>query len=339
MPLQFSFLLLLPVLAAMAGFAQKEPSGPQSPHSPDITLHISTNLVLVDVVVQDAKNGLPDSTLKREDFQVFDDGHPVPIKTFDTGTGTRPLALWFVVQCKMPDWEAEGSGLFAGQISLLNPGLKKLDKQDTVAVAHWCDNGDSTLDLLPTSNIEQAGSTMEQVLASTPAGPFKHDRTGELALQKTLQLIVDATRSLPRDTVPIVIFLYGDFSAMPKPEADHFVNELLATSATVYGLRDRRSPRIMGFQWLGGEQGSIANYISAETGGQYLPVTPETYAKGLGDILEQLHSRYELGFEPRVLDGKPHKLSVRLAGSGKNTHKGVHLRYRTGYVPIRRQPE
>jgi hypothetical protein len=45
--------------------------------------------------------------------------------------------------------------------SLFKPALKGVDKQDTVAVAHWCDNGDSRLDLLPTNNVEEAATTLE----------------------------------------------------------------------------------------------------------------------------------------------------------------------------------
>jgi hypothetical protein len=214
--------------------------------------------------------------------------------------------------------------------SLFKPALKGVDKQDTVAVAHWCDNGDSRLDLLPTNNVEEAATTLEQVLAPTP-NPDDHDRPGELALQKTLQLIVDAMRSLVPEPVPVVIFLYGDYSGMPRSEADHFIDELLETSAVAYGVRDRRSPLI----WLLGEQGAVANYIATETGGEYVRVTPETYATGLGEILQQLHGRYELGFKPEVLDGKRHKLIVKLADAVKNQHKGVRLRYRLAYVPIR----
>jgi len=331
--MRFLPLLVLPVCAAIAGIAQQAPSASQVSPSPEITLRVSTHLVLMDLVALGAQNELPDSTLKKEDLQVFDNGHRVAIKTFDTGAGTRPLALWFVVQCKMPDWEAEGSGLFAGQLKLFKPALEHLNKQDAVAVAHWCDNGDSKVDLLPTSNIDQAATTLEEVLTATPDGTYQHERPGELALQKTLQLIVDATRSLPHDTVPVVVFLYGDFSAMPRGEADHFVDELLQTSAIVFGLRDHRSPQIRGLTWMGGEQGAIANYIAVQTGGEYLRVTPETYASGLERILKQLHFRYELGFQPETLDGKRHRLTVKLTGAGKKHHQGVRLRYRTAYVP------
>jgi hypothetical protein len=202
---------------------------------------------------------------------------------------------------------------------------------DKVAVAHWCDNGDAQLDLRPSGSVDQAASTLEQVLAQVP--DMSHGRSGELALQKTLQLIVDATHSdaSPGDgeLLPVVIFLYGDYSGMPRDEADHFINELLETSAVAFGLKDRRSPKIFSL----GEQGAVAHYIAAQTGGEYLTVTPATYASGLEEILRQLHFRYELGFKPEVLDGARHKLTVNLVGVAKKQHKNVRLRYRAAYVP------
>ena len=296
-----------------------------------ITFHSSSKLVLVDVIARNAKNGLPDKTLTRDDFEIFDNGRPVLIKTFDNGAQftTRPLALWFVVQCYMSDVVTEGSGLFRGEISLFEPALKYVDSEDTVAVAHWCDDGESKLDLLPTRNFGHVPTVLEEVLERSIQAD-DHDRTGELALQKTLQLIVDATQSSHPEPLPVVIFLYGDHSGMPRSEANHFVDELLETSATVYGLKDRRSP---GIWFLPGEQKEVAHYIANQTGGEYLEVMPETYAKGLEDILQQLHFRYELGFVPENLDGKRHKLIVKLADMVKNQHKGVRLRYRAGYVP------
>jgi hypothetical protein len=323
-------LLALPAsLLAASGDALEAQSDPTSSGT---VLRVSSDLVLIDVMASDRGNGTPDSSLKRGDFQVLDDGRPVSIKTFDAGTTLRPLALWFVVQCNMKGWEANGSGLFAGQIGRFDPALNLLDKQDKVAVAVWCDNGDAKLDLMPTSNTAQAAPVLEQTLAPV-VDPPNHDRPGELALQKTLQLIVNATHSLADETLPVVVFLYGDYSAMPKSEADHFVDELLGTSAIVYGIRDRRSPRIGSFS-MTHEQRAIANYIATQTGGQYLTVTPEEYATGLERIIEQLHFRYELGFKPETLDGKRHQLRVKLAGAAIGRHKGVHLQYRSAYVPI-----
>jgi hypothetical protein len=215
----------------------------QPMQAPEATFQSSSNLVLVNVIALSAGSGLPDKTLKRGDFQVFDNGRPVSVKTFDSGAQTRALALWFVVLCNMQGYEAQGSGLFRGQISLFKPALRNLDKQDTVAVAHWCDDGQSNLDLLPTSNVEEAAGALEQVLAPVP-DPKRHDRAGELALQQTLQHIVDATRASRPEPLPVLIFFYGDYSSMGRSEADHFIDELLETSAIAFGIRDRRSPNI-----------------------------------------------------------------------------------------------
>ena len=306
---------------------------PASAQEPEVVLHTSSSLVLVDVVAM--KNGLPEKNLKREDFQLFDNNTPVPIKTFDTGTQStiRPLALWLVVQCRMPGWEGQGSGYFAGQMNRFVPALKTLEKEDTVGVAHWCDNGDSQLDLQPTSDVGDLAPAVEHVLAAEP-NPGNHDRSGELALQRTLQLIVDATRFSKPEPLPVVIFLYGDWSGMPRSEADHFIGELLETSAVAFGLRDQRSPHIW---WVPGEQRQVAHYVATQTGGEYLDVTPETYSNGLEQILQQLHFRYELGFQPPVLDGKRHKLTVKLADTAKSQYKGVRLRYRAAYVPALRK--
>jgi len=309
--------------------AQEVQSAAHDSQSPGTTLRSATNLVLVDVVAR--KNGLPDKTLKREDFTLFDNDHPVAIKTFDSGAeaAARPLALWFVVQCTMVGWTNQGSGLFRGQIGRFQPALRNVDPHDAVAVAHWCDNGDAKIDLRPTSNTEELVTALENVLAPT-FNPEGHGREGELALQKTLQLIVNATRSLVPEPLPVVIFLYGDYSGMPKSEADHFVDALLETSALAYGLKDKRSPRI----WLVGELGAVAHYIALETGGEYLWVTPETYAQSLTEILQQLHFRYELGFKAETLDGKRHRLRVELMHTAKSSHKGTRLRYRLAYVPV-----
>jgi hypothetical protein len=83
-----------------------------------------------------------------------------------------------------------------------------------------------------------------------------------------------------------------------------------------------------------GERREVAHYIATETGGNYLDVTPEGYGGGLQQILEQLHYRYELGFQPPALDGKRHTLTVKLAGAAKSLHKGVRLRHRAAYVPV-----
>jgi len=52
----------------------------------------------------------------------------------------------------------------------------------------------------------------------------------------------------------------------------------------------------------------------------------------------QLHFRYELGFIPPAIDGKRHELRVELTKTAKAEHKGVRLRCRPEYIPVREDP-
>src|SRR6266705_6755228 len=63
------------------------------------TIRVQSSLVLVDVISQDLKRGLPVRDFKKEDFRMFDNRHEVRIATFDTGADTRPITLWLVVIC------------------------------------------------------------------------------------------------------------------------------------------------------------------------------------------------------------------------------------------------
>jgi hypothetical protein len=53
----------------------------------------------------------------------------------------------------------------------------------------------------------------------------------------------------------------------------------------------------------------------------------------------QLHYRYELGFIPFAFDGKRHESRVELTKAATGEHKGVRLRYRPEYIPVREEPE
>ena len=94
-----------------------------------------------------------------------------------------------------------------------------------------------------------------------------------------------------------------------------------------------RAPRIYESRWLG-EQGAIANYIATQTGGRYIAADAPAYADALRSILNEVHSRYELGFTPRALDGKRHHLRVTLTSAAKRQHPGTSIRHRSGYIAV-----
>jgi hypothetical protein len=316
--------------------SQQLPAPAQAP-----TIRVQSSLVLVDVFSRDRKSGLPVRDFKKKDFRLFDNQHEVQITTFDAGAqyDTRPITLWFVMICNesgLPKFGA--SAEFLGQESLFRPALNHLETHDSVGVAHWCDNGDAQLDLLPTEDREKAIQQLGKTLKPIPfeGGTSESDEAGEQAFRKLIRLIIrDAYRRNPKP-LPVIVFLHGDHTGQPHGELNKLVDDFLETSGIVFGIRDSRSPNL---RFLIGEQAKIMHYMAKHTGGEYFSVPPSGYEGTLNAILMQLHFRYELGFIPPAIDGKRHELRVELTKEAKAEHKGLRLRYRPEYIPLREEPD
>jgi hypothetical protein len=302
---------------------------------------VQSSLVLVDVITQDRKTGLPIRDFKKDDFRLFDNRREVPITSFDAGAryDTRAITLWFVVICNergLPNLGA--SAEFLGQESLFRPALEHLETKDRLGVAHWCDNGDSELDLLPTDDRNKAIRQLAETLKPIPfeGGTSASDEAGAQAFRKLIRLIIrDAYRRNPKP-LPVIVFLHGDHTGQPHGELNKLVDDFLETSGIAFGIRDYRSPNL---HFLIGEQAKIMHYMAKHTGGEYFTVPPSEYEKTLAAILMQLHFRYELGFIPPAIDGKRHELRVELRKAVAAEHEVVRLRYRPEYIPVREEPE
>jgi hypothetical protein len=343
MPLSVWPTLVWVLLCCGFAHSQSTPGGQKQPEQ-EPTFRTGTSLVLVDVFTLDPKTGLPLNTLKREDFQVFDNGKRVPIVTFDSGAhyDTRPVALWLVTLCNMKDWGELGSGLFLGKSSLFRSALEHLDSHDSIGVAHWCDNGEAEIDL---PHGHDAGKALAALEKSLDKRDFNHPvcsaqlenslcRQGEHALQRMLQLILKNARDTKPGPVPVIIFLHSDHTGMPAKEVEELVDNVLETSGIVFGIKNSSLPEWPTHWNNTNERGSILHYLSDETGGQYFKTPEDLYATVLDDILLQLHFRYELGFKPPTIDGRRHKLRVELVGDAKAGHKSARLRYRPEYIPV-----
>ena len=316
--------------------AQQPPTLAQAP-----TIRVQSSLVLVDVIALDRNSGLPTRDFKKEDFRVFDNARDVPIRTFDAGAqyDTRAVALWLIVICNEGGLPRLGaSAEFLGQESLFRPALNHLETHDRVGVAHWCDNGDSRLDLLPTEDRDNAIRQLAETLKPIPfeGGTSASDEAGEKAFRNVIRLIIrDAYHRNPKP-LPVIVFLHGDHTGQPHGELNKLVDDFLETSGIVFGIRDSRSSNL---RFIIGEQAQIMHYMAKHTGGEYFSVPPSEYEKTLETILMRLHFRYELGIIPPAIDGKRHELRVELKKAAAAKHKGVRLRYRPEYIPVREEPE
>jgi hypothetical protein len=313
--------------------------GPRQPNSAQTAIRVQSSLVLIDIISHDSKNGLPVRDFQKEDFRVLDEGKEVSIASFEAAAGhhTRPVTLWLVVICN-EGGKIGGSREFVGKEAYFRPALDHLDEHDTVGIAHWCDNGETQLDLLPTTDRD----TSIRVLAETIKPISFHtggdsDAVGEVTYRKMLRLIIqDAHRRIPQ-ALPVIVFLDGDHTGQPRSELDPVVDDILETSGIVFGIKDEGAPRCCGL--MIGEQGQISHYVADRTGGEYFSAPAPGYAAALERILMQLHFRYELGFIPPVIDGRRHRLKVELTQEARGKRKGVRLRVRREYIPVREEPE
>ena len=302
------------------------------------TIRVTTALTIAEVSTLDPKTGLPVLDLKKQDFRVTDNGKEVPISTFDSGAqyGTQPVVIWFVVLCNERG-KMGGSAEFVGRVNLFRPALDHLDKSDTVGVAHWWDNGETKLDLLPTNDRDKTIEVLSQAIKPIKfMGGGDADKVGEATYRRMARsLIQDAQNRNPRP-LPVIVFLDGDRTGQPLGALNQVVDDLLETSGIVFGIKDKHVPDMLPL--ANGEQEQISHYMAYHTGGQYFSVFSEDYATSLDMIFVQLHFRYDLGFRPPSIDDKRHRLNVELTGQAKSDHKGIRLRYREEYIPVSEKP-
>ena len=304
----------------------------QTPDPPkDQPIRTMVDLVLFNVTVQDQETETPVEDLGSQDIQVLDDGHPVETAIFASRRSHRlsPTTIWFLVNCPEEGGFEAGSRFMAGKSSLLRPALDNLDSDDTIGVAHWCDNGDAMIDLAPTQNREAPLSAIETILHRKPVEPAP--RAGELALQRTLAQIVDNTGLESRYTLPVIVLLYDGSFALPKDEAEVMAKRLLYKRAVAYQIRGQLE-NLTGADPTAHD--SSIQFISTETGGRVLVVSREDYLKAMNSIVDGLHFGYTLGVYPRSRDKQWHQIRVRLTEAALQKHKPVLVECGAGYLAV-----
>ncbi|HEY6764787.1 MAG TPA: hypothetical protein VI386_08440 [Candidatus Sulfotelmatobacter sp.] len=333
-----SLVLAMVPCVCIAAFSQTSPQD-----SDRLTFRIKTQLVLVDVIAEYDQTQVHTrallTDLKREDFRVFDNRKEIPIHSFDVGAtgGTRPIALWLIVQSPLGFEKGWASDFLRGNTQFLKPALAHLDANDAVGVAHWCDDGVAAIDLPPGHDPDAALGAIDHLLNQKVF--YKDNRSGELAMQKMIRLMVSNVHHATPDRLPILLFLYGDHCATYVAEADRIIEKVLETSGIVFGMSDGSwliEPHSL---FIGDQIRYLAHYYSRETGGEfYTTADPKLFSAALDYILSQVYLRYTIGFKPLASDGKIHTLKVELTTDAQSRFRGVQLRFRRKYLPVKTHP-
>jgi hypothetical protein len=311
---------------AISFFATQNQTTPSPKDQPIRTV---IDLVTFNVTVQDQETGKPIEDLGYEDFQVFDNGHPVEPRIFESGRspGPRPLTMWFLVSCPKQKGVESGSPFGAGNGRVFGPALENLNSDYSMGVAHWCDNGDAKIDLAPTQKQDAPLAAIDAVLHRAPVKVDKN--LGKLALQRTLDLVVDSTRSENQFALPVIVLQYDGTMGMTKDEADLLAKRLLYKGVIVYQVTDHREH--FAASNSGGKESSL-KFISAQTGGRAIVVQHADYQGAINSIFQLLRFRYTLGISPPSRDRQWHELRVKLTEAALRKHKHARVDCGAGYL-------
>jgi hypothetical protein len=289
------------------------------------SIKTTTSLVLVDAMAEDKKSGAPVEDLQQDDFQLRDNGKAVSISSFNRGKDhkLRPIQLWFVLLCneelhtqmggrrrgQVESTEQWGVSFLAGKTTELRPALEHLKPEDTLGVAHWCDDGQSEIDVPPSADHYAALAAMDQ-FAQRKTVVIQQD-TGRDPQTEVTALINNTARTSFPEPFLAIIFLGGKQTEKSSG----------GKSGDVWsGFMEESS---MDFGMGGAGTSGTESFGHAVQGSDYV--------KRLGVYLDNLHQRYEIGFEPGKEGKKPHRVSVMLTKGAKEKYPDAMLRYREVY--------
>jgi VWFA-related protein len=307
--------LLTVLLLAQIGWAQS-PASPS--RSAPATIHVDTQFVLLDALVENKKTGRTLDTLSAKDFQLFEDGVPQTISYFSRDQLPLSVVLLFDMTETV---HAALEPLAQAALEILG----HLKPEDEVAVMIFS----SRTELLQSFTASRPLAANAIKTASWMAdveGTFLDEDMFEavdLAMKArapaSRRVLVWLTDGTANDQNGFTQASIGQHSAAHLHSQREAMISLLQSGAVVSALIDRtaETSRVIMASGMGAggtRVGDIDEYAKA-TGGPVLSTGTKEAAERLALLIDQIRARYTLGYKPtRIqLQGKFCKLSLQLS--------------------------
>ena len=255
----------------------------------------TTQVVSMPTTVTDAQGRLVPG-LDKDQFSIFDNGKPQPVAIFENQT--QPFTVVVML---------DYSGSMTANLDLLRAAteqfLLRLLKQDKGMVGAFSDK------------IEFSGS-------------FTNDRDDLISALKDLQYgnptrlwdavdqSIDMLKPVEGRKV-VLVFTDGD-DTYSKVSFGKVMDHAKQEEVMIYAI-GLQSEYFNGQRKVRSQPDRSLRKIAEETGGGYFELKQtDELAPTFTRVAQELHSLYTLGFEPTVLDGKEHKLEVKMKAPGQN---------------------
>ena len=267
------------------------------------TFRSGTEVVSLFVTVADAAGRLvPD--LAMDDFEIFDNDEPQPISYFENIV--QPISVVVML---------DTSGSMTGSISLLKAAAEqffiRLLPDDQARVGAFNDKIQITA---------QFTNDRDQLIADTRELDFGNGtRLWDAALTSLDELAGIEGRRV------ILLFTDGDDTGS-RARFGSVVDRARADEVMVYAI-GLESNYFNGRRMVRSEPDRDLRKVADETGGGYFELKKTAdLAPTFTRVVQELHAQYVMGFAPTKLDGKVHKLGVRIK------KPGMSARARRSYV-------
>jgi VWFA-related protein len=285
----------------------------------DETIKINSALVSLEVLVTDKRTGERIDGLKRENFEVSDDGRPQALTFFSSGAEARqPLALVLLTD--------------------LNPysmsKVQKLRLRSALRRALWnsLQTGDQVAVITLSHElkiVKTLGHDRQGVLESLT--PTTESQDGQPQPFRPTDIVAGLSAAIQHVRERREQFRLGIVVISEKPfgtsqqAAKGSINELLASGAVINVIRKSES------------KNDVLGYICEQTGGEIINIHGTDYSDALERLLENLPRRYSIGFIPdnTLPDGRFHKLDVAIrAPATSGRYHALKVRARRGYMAL-----
>jgi len=275
------------LLAAL--FAAASLSAQQQQQPPPPTFRTGTQIVSLFVTVTDAQRRLVPN-LVQEDFEVRDNDKPQPIVLFEN----KNLPITVVVML-------DTSGSMTGSLALLRDAaeqfLIRLFPDDKAKVGAFNDK------------IEVSGrfsSDRDDLIAEMRGLDYGNGTR----LFDALAVSLDELKGIEGRRV-ILVFTDGEDTAS-RAGSGSVIDRARAEEVMVYAI-GLQSEFFNGARMIRSKPDGGLRKVADETGGGYFELTKSAdLAPTFTRVAQELHSQYVIGFAPTQLDGRVHKLAVRL---------------------------
>ena len=303
-------------VAQVVQVAQQVPA-PAAAQDPGSVIRVSSNLVSVPVSVTDSF-GQPLRDLSAADFQIKEDGQLQRVISLGE-PGKTPIDLALLLDVsgsirKRFQFEQKAATNFLKLV--LKPG-------DTVSVF----------------SLGRALRLVEPRTAGVDRGI-----SGVMALQPTREptaffaAVIEAARYLAADAQPgtrraLLVMSDGEDNNSLSHDLGDALRELQRADCLFYSINPSGPAIRLNPISLKGQQAMAA--LAAETGGAFVPATPQELEAALGQIASELQAQYLLGYYSKEVrqDGEFRAITVSLPG-----RPNLRVRARRGYYATKFQP-